>query len=191
MKTLLLEQFWWLSAGCVTLWLVFLSGYYVRHTIHYKRAMVFSLPVFIVLLTLNVVIVTDREAIRTTLDELITACRSGDAAALEHLIADEFSADGLDKHELLNAADSVFDHIRIDAVRLTQVLVDPPALQGASISHILSQAGTDFGWVQSDWQLEFTKTADRWLLTSIRPLSIQLQNVNGIREVLQLGVSAR
>jgi len=188
MKSLLLEQFWWLLAVCVVLWVFFAVVFFQRRTVPWRRAMQLAPIVFVVLLAINRLVVTDREAIRGTLYHLVDACVAGDTGALGRWMHDEFSAAGLSKSQLLGQAQQVFQRIRIDSVTLTQLIIEPPGLKAASFAHILGQSGTDYQYVKSDWELKFKKTPQGWMLISVKPISIQNQPVSQITEVINLGL---
>jgi len=186
MMTILFERFWLLLG----LGVVLTGVAYMRATEQRTkcwRLAVGSVPViFAILLTINVWVVTDREAIRKQLTLLVEACKKSDTVSLGQLMDNDFSANGMDKKELLGHLKDAFDRLSIADVRLTDVQINPPTpvVRLASFAHVVGKSGEDYTWIRSDWELTFRKQKGQWMLYEVRPLSLFAEPIKDIREIL-------
>lgn len=188
MTSLLFEDFWFLLAGCVVVWVVFATGYFFRLTRGWRRGAVFSPVVFAVLLVINGLVVTDAEAIRNTIDRSIQACKNHDAEGLEPLIDEGFDTAGLSKGDLVKAAAGVFGRVQFKSIRMTGVQIDPPGARLAVWSDLAAAGQT--GLVKTEWRLEFVKGGDgRWRYTSATPVRINNQPLADLVELINLSHS--
>ncbi len=187
MSNFLFGHFWlWLTVALVASVASFLMAVQRRTWFWLVAAKI--VPIFFsLLLVVNICVVTDREAIREQLDNLIAACTAGDADAFGMLLDDDFSATGMTKKEFQNQARGAFARMNIVRVRLSDLEIKPPVpmavVKLASFSHVVAKGGTDFGWIPSDWELTFRKRGKTWLLYDVRPLSLFRQPIQDIREI--------
>lgn len=186
MTTFLLEKFWTLLIlGLLLSGLAFhLAGQ--RRTAFWRWAGRIVPLVFAVLLVINYFVVTDREAIQGRIDRIIAACKTGDVEDLRPLLADDFSATGLTKSDLLDAIKEVFDRLQINSVRLMDVVNNPPYVQLRALTNVVSKrGGMNFDWVDSEWKLTFKRSGDAWLLFDIQPIKFYKHDVGTMQEVLR------
>jgi hypothetical protein len=190
MTELLFEKFWlMLGLGIIV------SGSVIawanqRRTPRLVKAAKIVPVVFALLLLMNWWVITDREAIRMQIKKLVAACEKGDADAMGKLFDKQFSAQGLTREDLVTEVKKVFENLRIANVWLLDVQIDvnrqTPTAKLATTASIVSQANHDYGSVRSDWELEFIRRDEKgWLVYTLRPLSVMLNPVNDIRDVIR------
>jgi hypothetical protein len=189
MEELLFEKFWlMLGLGIIVSGIV-ISLAWQRRTPKLVRAAKIVPAVFAFLIAMNLWVITDREAIHIQVKSLIAACEKGDAKAVGKLFDQQFSAQGLTRDKLVTELNDVFGNLRIDNIWLSDEQIDAnrqtPIVKIATRAEIVSRSGHDYGWVASDWELEFVKREGKgYLVYSLKPLSVMLKPVNDIREVI-------
>jgi hypothetical protein len=185
MNSFLFEHFWlWLfvglaaSGGCI-----YLSAQ--RRTTFWVVAAKIVPVLFTFLLIVNICVVTDREAIRAQLDQILSSCTAGDVARLGKLLDEDFSASGMTKQEFLAQAKEAFSRLTLGQISLSDVVMNPHrhSVRLASYTHLLARGGNDFGWIRSDWELTFQKRDKTWLLHDVQPLSLYLQPIKDMRDI--------
>jgi hypothetical protein len=184
MKALLFEQFWLMLAIGIAVSIVSFYLAVNRRTRFWLAAAKVVPVVFLVLLAVNLRVVTDREAIGRQVNRLIAACEAGNTETLRELLDEDFTATGLSKADILVSARDVFTRMRLDQIRVSGVENKPPMVEFVSYTHVISRNGTDYGWVRSDWHLEFRRDNGTWRLFDVRPISVLMQPVSDMREVL-------
>ncbi len=183
MTELLFESFWTLLVLDVIFSLSAAAWYIVRRTPAAWNATRIVPAIFAVLLAINVMVETDREAIRKELGKLISACKSGNANAIVDLMAPDFTSGDYQRQTILKALNNLFNSIRVESVTLTSVQNTPPVITIATFSNIRSRSGNDYSMVKSDWTLEYVRQDGRWLLRTIKPISINNMSIKDMHEV--------
>ena len=197
MKALLLEHFWLLlGIGVVAS----IAAFYLavqRRTKACLLAAKIVPAVFVILLVLNWFVVTDREAVKIALDQLIAACEAGDTKALGALIDDQFSATGMSKRQFLDAVAPVFTQLKIENVYLQGLENNPATAPAPAVvrftawADIVGNTGGKYGKVQSAWKLTFQNRDNTWLLYDVQPISVNFQPINDVRQVIRSAESVR
>jgi hypothetical protein len=62
----------------------------------------------------------------------------------------------------------------------------PPEIRFAVMTHLVARGGNDYGWIKSEWSLEFIKRNDRWKLVNVTPLRINNIEMSQIRDVMRM-----
>lgn len=184
MNALLFEDLWLLLAIGIIVSAFCIYRAMNRRTPLWRNAARIASSLFIVLLAMNYLVVTDREAIERQFEKVIKACEAGNADELAALLDDDFTATGMSKQDLIAGARDVFDRMRFEQIRVSGEEIKPPAIQFVAYTHIVGKGGTDFSWVRSDWRLEFRKRDQAWRLFDVRPLSVLMQPVKNMQEVM-------
>lgn len=190
MTALLFEKFWLLLIVCAMLWIIPAAISYQRRSRLWFRVMLICTIVFAALLAMNLLVETDREGIAKSLDKLIRACEEADMITFETLIAEDFEADGMNKmnkEEIVSAAETMFGSFEINVIGMPNTEIVPPQVGLVVFAQIStgSRPG-DMGTVRSKWKLRFAKSQAGWQLMWVKPVTIQNQSIESIRELMNM-----
>ncbi len=189
LKSILLENFFLLLGICLVI------NTFIFYTTSAKATRIQSIlrkitPILsIILLLTNLFVITDKEAIIKNTKTLAQACKAEDTKTISTLIDEKFSADSFDKQSLLTSAKEAFSHLNIKSLHIVGIEVQVPKIRFIVYSHIVSDSGTDYGNIRSDWELTFIKRGSNWLLFSARPLSVNLHETKNLHKILNLARS--
>lgn len=188
MTALLFEQFWWKLGIFVILWLICMTMYYQRRTLFWRRATIFSPPMFLLLLVINALVVTDREAIRNTLDEIIRACQDADMTAMRRLFDDSFDAGrGCERDQALARIERALEHVRVGQVQFMTLQIEPPNVKVESFCRVFVRPSDEqLALVKSSWTLEFVKRPNGWRLLRATPVTIMDHPVQHLIDVTNM-----
>lgn len=165
---------------------VVLGGVWRQHgTRAALRNWVIGVVAGVVLLVIQKVVVTDREAVDAVLRTLVRAVDERDPAPIVARIDERYLADGLTRAEVVPLIEAM----------LRRTEVERPIVRGLEIKVVDSTAFVQFSIVcrvraggferptQSNWKLDFVRRGEEWKVQAIQPTSIDGQNVSSIDEL--------
>ena len=177
-----------LTAGLVVF--VLAIAWHWRRTPRSAVALGVGIAVAVLLLVVQKIVVTDREAIDRTVRRLAVAVETKDFEAVAQLIDDDFGTDGRKKADLIPAIKATLTRFEIEGARLHAMKID------VSEDH----ATTEFGVLcrlrfngfdrpsTSRWSLGLVRRDAGWRVREINPLEIDGQKITtGLDEVFRVG----
>ena len=187
MTGLLFERCWLLFSIFLVAWLILLHGHVQKKGKRWTQAMLISPVPFIVLLVINLVVVTDHEALRKRVDTLTAAIQAGDIDALGEHLDKNFRSGLLTKPLTTKAAELALSRVKIGRVGMANISIKPPRVVLESWSQILGKdSNEDYGMTQSAWELEFIKRDGVWYILKATPLKVNNQNVGNLADVIRM-----
>ena len=143
----------------------------------------------VLLLLLNRLVETDREAIELAVRRLGVAVEANDLAAIAAGIDDAYAAEGFDKETLLPLIEISLGRIDVEAARLSkfeiEVAGDQAVVEFQAFCRLRSRGFEQP--VLSRWALDMTRSEDGWRTTAIKPLVFNKQKVDGLSDLLGRG----
>lgn len=133
-------------------------------------------------------VVTDREKVRATWDEIAAAIEASDVDRLMGNVADDFASKGLDRAALEALAKEAALHLAPRTLTIGQVAVDAVTPEAATVTLTASYARSA---QRTRWSLTFAPQADgAWRLTGVEctePADLDLrQAVNLLKQARSL-----
>jgi hypothetical protein len=139
-----------------------------------------------VLFALQHLVVTDREAVRQCLYDLVAACEADDADLVLSMIDDSYNADGLTKDDLRELAAKAFREVDISDVRLLGLEIetegDAAVTRFAAICRVRWEMGENP--YRSRWELHWWRSGLGWRLDWIRPLAEADQPARSLEDLV-------
>ncbi|MDO8628914.1 MAG: hypothetical protein Q7R41_00325 [Phycisphaerales bacterium] len=130
--------------------------------------------VSVALVAMSLAVVTPSERIAEVCRELGRAVDDGDMDAVSARIASDFSAEELDREELLRRATIALTRVRVDQVRLHRLEIEVLDEQRAAATFDAScnvRTVEGFaGALPSRWKLAFRRERERWVVTRIESI---------------------
>jgi hypothetical protein len=184
MSELLFEDFWLLLlvAFIVSGGLIYWA--YQRRTRKLILMAKIVPALFAFLLGLNLWVITEREALRARLDQLVEACEKGETNEIGAMLDEQFTAQGLTGEDLIHQLKDVFNRLKFPRVILLEVENRPPVVNLSTAVDVVSTTGHDYGRVFSSWELTFIKRSTGWYLYELKPVNVQFKPMTNIREVI-------
>ena len=185
MTQFLFENSLGLALAVVVVVVVLGSVWHQRGTRAALRNWVIGIVVGVVLLVIQKLVVTDREAVDAVLRELVRAVDERDPAPIVARIDERYLADGLTRAEVVPLIEAM----------LAGTEVEQPIVRGLEITVAYDTAFVQFsvvcrvrsrGFVQptrSNWKLDFVRRGEAWKVQAIQPMTINGQDVSSIREL--------
>lgn len=130
----------------------------------------------VALVAMSIAVMTPRERIAAVCRELGRAVDEGDMDAVSVRIASDFSAEELDREELLSRVTLALTRVRVDRVRLRRmeigVLDEKRAAATFDASCNVRTADGFVGVLPSRWRLSFRLEREEWVVTRIESISV-------------------
>jgi hypothetical protein len=165
---------------------VWVYGTRTEHSRRVVAAIALLVVLCIVMLIVQSAVVTDREAIRQTIDDIVDAAERGDAAFILSRIDAGYGGDGFDRKEISEWIDRALRIVKVSGVSLVGVDIDtqisPPSVEIRSHS-LIEVRNAYTGPVFSTWRLEFANNPQGWKISRITPIAIGQRSVQGIRDL--------
>lgn len=153
-----------------------------------KRVFLGSLMTAAILITLQAVITTDREAIRHTIDTLTDAVDRADTDTVVGMIDAEFQANGWTAEQASHEITRALKRIQVDDPFIQRLVIATNGDRGtAELTVYCRVTSTDipFDTVVSSWRLTLRRRAVGWLLDGAQPVKINAQPIGSLNELLR------
>jgi len=152
------------------------------------RVWIAGSAVGVLLLIVQKLVVTDREAIEQTVRQLAFAVDASGIDGIAPHIDAAYDADTLDKSELMTLIEVTLKRVDVSNARLDQFKIEVAGDTGtASFRAISRLSGRGMEQpVLSFWEIEFARRAEAWRVTTIVPREINKQKVDGLRTAVAL-----
>ena len=177
-----------LTAGLVVF--VLAMAWHLRRTPRSAAALGVGIAVAVLLLAVQKIVVTDREAIDRTVRRLAVAVETKDFEAVAQLIDDDFGTDGREQADLIPAIKATLTRFEIEGARLHAMKIDVSEDHATVKFGVLCRLrfnGFDRPST-SRWSLGLVRRDAGWRVREIIPLEIDRQKITtGLDEVFRLG----
>jgi len=150
-----------------------------------RRIWPIALALIAVLFTIQSLVVTQREELSNTLDDLIAAVGRRDPAAIRPIIAADYITDEMDRAGLMSYIEAALEHVEIHDARAGTIQTDidgDRATMEFSITATV-RAANFADRIPSRWRLHWLRTPAGWRITQIEPLEIAGNPVHGLRSL--------
>jgi hypothetical protein len=136
-----------------------------RFTTGSRRGLLATAGVGVLLIVVQALVVTDREAIQQTLREAASAVQAGDVPALGEQIDEAFSAQGMDKQQLLARSNQMLQRWQVNSARLSGFRIEVDGDEATVSFRVLCDLRSD-SWVQDNtlslWRLRCVRRPEGW-----------------------------
>ncbi len=160
-----------------------------RRTRRTRRRAGVGLVVAGLLLSVQALVVTDREKIMAICREMACAVEEGAVDQVGRHVASDFAAGGVDRAGLLAGLTRMLTHVHIEEPRLSdfEVLVTGNEAQVTFQARCrVASAELVEGGIISRWELTFRRVGDRWQVVAIQPLPTLGFPFQNLGEVLRV-----
>ncbi|MCP4592958.1 MAG: hypothetical protein GY842_19655 [bacterium] len=185
---LLLENRIALLALLAVLEFVLLWAWARRRTRRWRMAVYASFALGPLLLMVQAMVVTDREAIIALCRELAWAAEDGDVASIGGQISPGFAEGSMDRAEFLAALEGVLTRVKVEDPRLTRFEVSCAAGRGRVVfdarARLVSSEYIE-AVRQSRWELTLERTGDGWRVVAMQPRPTPFFPFSSLAEVLR------
>lgn len=134
---------------------------------------------------LQKIVTTERERLRTSIDETVTAVQDRNLSGVMGKIADGFSADGMDRAEFERYVKAAFQRTEISDTRIgggvTDIDGDSATTQFTATATVRMELGVQR--MGSEWEVKWVREPDGWKIVAIRPESVAGMKVTGLRSL--------
>jgi hypothetical protein len=140
------------------------------------RPLLIGLAVAVVLLGVQALVETRREAAMRILAGIEQDVRAAQTESLAAALSPSFDADGLSKAEFLIGVQVALDHVRIHALHRGEVRVREASPDQFVVSAVyLGDVEVDAfrGPVRTRWDITFVRGEPDWQISAIRPRAIE------------------
>jgi hypothetical protein len=160
-----------------------------RQTPGMRRAFVASIVVGLLLLLVNRLVETDREAIERMVRQLAVAVESNDMASVAAHLDDAYAAEGFSKDEIVPLIEITLKRVDVSQARLSRFEFDVNGDQASiEFDAFCRLRSNNFEQpVLSRWALDVARVDDGWRVTAIQPLVFNKQKVDGLSDLLGRG----
>jgi len=185
LKLVLFESSVWLGGACFCLFGLVL---FIRPRLS-EAARHRSLPIFAAvvaaLFIVQSLVVTDRERILAQMNAFVAAVEAEDRAAIERLIDDDYSSDGMNREDMVAFLVESLERVDIFDTRLRRRDVtidgDRADLNLGALATVRIKGGTaDFH--QGRWKIAWHHS-DEWRITALTPVEIDTIPFKSIQQV--------
>lgn len=176
-----------LTSGLVVF--VLAMAWHWRRTPRSAIALGVGIAIAVLLLAVQKIVVTDREAIDRTVRRLAVAVEMKDFETVTQLIDDDFGTGGRQKADLIPAIKATLKRLAIEGARLHAMEIDNSEDHATVEFGVLCRLrfnGLDRPST-SRWSMVLVRRDAGWRVTEIHPLKIDGQKIAGLNEVFRLG----
>ncbi len=186
---LLFESWWLLAAVWVAVQFILIALWSWRRNRLWARTVWVGFIALPLLLGTSALVVTDAERIIEACEYLAARVEAGDVSAIEHMLAEDFEAEGLDRDAITNRLERGLTRYRIWDVSLGRFEVTFPRWhEGVAEFHATARvrsAELVHDRLASKWRLTFRKRSDAWQLVGIESLPTPPLNLDRLRSWLR------
>ena len=174
-----------LTAGLVVF--VLAMAWHLRRTPRSAAALGVGIAVAVLLLAVQKIVVTDREAIDRTVRRLAVAVETKDFEAVAQLIDDDFGTGDRQKADLIPAIKATLTLFEIEGARLHAMEIDISADNATVGFGVLCRLRFNGSGQPSTsrWSLVLVRRDEGWRVQEIHPLDIDGQKFASLDEVYQ------
>ncbi|MBN1490949.1 MAG: nuclear transport factor 2 family protein [Phycisphaerae bacterium] len=187
MKTLLFESPWQLGSLCFVVCAVLLVLWRRTGSAGRRQAFLIALAVSALLLMVQSLVTTDREAIIALLNELADAVAEPDLERIESAIDAEYADGRHDRNSLMARIRAALQRRMVERPSLSgfEVVVNGDAATAEFRASCDVRSGNSLvSRLPSRWRVEFIRRGEDWMVRSIDVLEVGLQNVGGFGQLL-------
>ncbi len=148
-----------------------------------------TLAAIALLFTLQLFVVTDREEILSTMDELVAAIEVKDFAFFDRVISEQYESEDMGKAEIVGFIRGTLDHVKIYDTRLHRRDVTVTDDRAEMILAARATISIDGGVGQmhwGNWQIGWHQEGDAWRIIAIRPLMLDAQEIRGMKNLRRI-----
>ncbi len=159
-----------------------------RRTSQARRAMLFGFACIPLLLAVQALVQTDREALIAQCRAVAALAEKGDAEGIGHHIAAQFETEGLDRAAIVSRMQKGLKAVHPENVKLSGF--DVTFQSGRRATVIFQASARVYGPYEitgrqlSKWELRFERTGGRWQIIFLSPREIVGFPFNSLRELL-------
>ncbi len=186
---LLFERWWLLCAAAVVIELILFAVWTRRRSEFAARAAWIALVATVVLPTVSHLVVTPRERIEKLCRDLASMVDAGDVSSIRRHLAEDFSAAGLGRDELLPRMAKTLTEYRVDHARLSRMNVTFPR-EGEAVATLnavctIRSPDVYVSRLLSRWRLSLREEADGWRIVSLKAVPTPLSPIRNLRDCLR------
>jgi hypothetical protein len=147
-----------------------------------------GLLLLIVLPVVQWLVVTDREAVRQSLTELVNSVQQGDVSRFSTHVAEQFQAGTVDREQFLDRVESAMNRIRIENAKLkfeeVTVANDNAIVRMRVFCRVIAENDWEPNAI-SAWEIELAKEDDAWRIISLQPRPTPAFPLSRLEDVLR------
>ncbi len=157
-----------------------------RRTPRARRALLLTLALCVVLPVIQQVVVTDREAIRGALGEMVAAVEAGEIEPIAARVARRFQVREIDREAFLAGVDRAMHRYHIERARLggveIEVAGDTATVRFTASGYVTSDMYT--GDAPTAWTARFVLIDGRWMLAEVEPRRTALFRFDRLEQLI-------